>query len=113
MVDRAGFATLRRRPALLVYENAIRGIPRAKLGFKSRQFRLKNKKLILSNEFMIFHGGPGGIWTRDQKIKSLLLYQLSYRSRYGAWNIANYLQKANFFVEIWKMLYTSRYRRNI
>jgi hypothetical protein len=28
-------------------------------------------------------GGLGGIRTRDQKIKSLLLYQLSYQSKIG------------------------------
>ncbi len=30
----------------------------------------------------IISGGPGGARTRDLKIKSLPLYQLSYRSRY-------------------------------
>ena len=117
MVDRAGCATLRRRPALStqIVKSSSLFVPTGSSRFKSRRIQ----KLLLKNPssweegFCESNGGPGGIWTRDQKIKSLLLYQLSYRSRYGAWNIANYRQKANFFVEIQQRVYVNRYFRMI
>ncbi len=31
------------------------------------------------NEVVCFHGEPGGTRTRDHRIKSAMLYQLSYR----------------------------------
>ena len=32
-----------------------------------------------SSKVLYFHGEPGGIRTRDHRIKSAMLYQLSYR----------------------------------
>ena len=44
---------------------------------------MKNKKALVNEEecliCLIFHGGLGGIRTRDQRIKSPLLYRLSYQ----------------------------------
>ncbi len=151
-MDQAGYATLRRRPALStqIVKSSSLFVPTGSSRFKSRRIQNRKIKNTLEGCVLIFHGGPGGIWTRDQKIKSLLLYQLSYRSRYigttrtdmdcdramsdskrsqsykityfssqrlipklGEWNIANYHQKANSFVEIQQRVYVNRYFRMI
>jgi hypothetical protein len=38
-----------------------------------------NKKATFSRGFFVFTGGSGGGRTRDKRIKSPLLYRLSYR----------------------------------
>jgi hypothetical protein len=41
--------------------------------------RVENKKAALKNKGGFFFGDPAGIRTQDPYIKSVLLYQLSYR----------------------------------
>ncbi len=64
----------------------------------------KNSPKYLGEFLQILNpGGLGGIRTRDQKIKSLLLYQLSYQSKITILQIwcgkySEYYQKSKFFV---------------
>ena len=108
--EQPGLAPLRRRPTLsLKMPNSI-GIF---LTLDSRPISKqngKNKKPILSNEFLIFHGGPAGARTRDLRIKSPALYQLSYRSvnTGSVRNIVNFYENANF---LWCFVSTPEYDR--
>ncbi len=43
---------------------------------------LEQRNFVLSSHYYE-GGGPGGIRTHDHKIKSLVLYQLSYRPVYA------------------------------
>ena len=103
MVDPPGLHALRRVPALFILESKL---------LLSRRFAIiqilapdQSQELLLKNPsfqkegFYESNGGSAGARTRDLKIKSLPLYQLSYESTipYVARNIVNFFQKANLF----------------
>ena len=49
------------------------------MGFDRLGLTAKGLRRVLEARFLGIFGGPAGVRTLDPKIKSLVLYQLSYR----------------------------------
>jgi site-specific DNA recombinase len=62
-----------------------------------KELTIKENKLFwLVKSFNFQYGGPAGARTRDLRIKSPALYQLSYRSKKDLRNIVKFSENANF-----------------
>ena len=74
------------RAVSLIFQNAIRSILNSPFGrtdsiLAPAKYKREKIKIHPYGRILIFSGGPAGARTRDLRIKSPALYQLSYRSR--------------------------------
>ena len=110
MVDRAGLFFFRLRSGKRLVTKSqlqlaffpIRFAHRCRCSFEPRLTTFSSKNPIHFREREVFYrnGGPGGARTRDLRIKSPVLYQLSYRS------MVLFFRRA-YFIGFWEKIKSS------